>query len=97
MDLDPTRPLAFSIITNTLRPLKKGYVRKAHEQLVGLLAKYVIATAKPTSLPQGTPVIIGTPNTSLPAINEAAVTIPDEIAEPQLDPELDAETVERKP
>jgi D-alanyl-D-alanine carboxypeptidase/D-alanyl-D-alanine-endopeptidase (penicillin-binding protein 4) len=96
MDLDPTRPLAFSIITNTLRPLRKGYVRKAHEQLVGLLAKYVIATAKPTSLPQGTPVQLGTPNPTLPTINEAAVTVPDHIAEPQLDPELDEETVERK-
>ncbi|HEY5920646.1 MAG TPA: D-alanyl-D-alanine carboxypeptidase/D-alanyl-D-alanine-endopeptidase, partial [Kofleriaceae bacterium] len=61
MDLDPTRPLAFSIVTNTLRPLRKGFVRKAHEQLVGLLAKYVVATAKPTSLPEGTPLTLGTP------------------------------------
>ena len=30
LDLDPARPLAFSIVTNTQRPLKKGYVRKAH-------------------------------------------------------------------
>ena len=96
LDLDPTRPLAFSIITNSLRPLKKGYVRKAHEQLVALLAKYVVATAKPTSLPEGTPITIGSPNVSLPAINEAAVTVPDEVAEPQLDPELDAETATSK-
>ncbi|HEX5063633.1 MAG TPA: D-alanyl-D-alanine carboxypeptidase [Kofleriaceae bacterium] len=92
LDLDPTRPLAFSIITNSLRPLRKGYVRKAHEQLVALLAKYVVATAKPTSLPAGTPITFGKPTTSLPAINETAVTVPDEIAEPQFDPELDVET-----
>ena len=34
LELDPTRPLAFSIITNTFRPLRKGVVRKAHEQVV---------------------------------------------------------------
>jgi D-alanyl-D-alanine carboxypeptidase/D-alanyl-D-alanine-endopeptidase (penicillin-binding protein 4) len=92
IDLDPTRPLAFSIITNTLRPLKKAYVRKAHEQLVGLLAKYIVATAKPTALPPGTPLTLGKPSTTLPAINEAAVGVPEEIAEPQMDPELDVET-----
>ncbi|HEY5950201.1 MAG TPA: D-alanyl-D-alanine carboxypeptidase/D-alanyl-D-alanine-endopeptidase [Kofleriaceae bacterium] len=96
LDLDPTRPLAFSIITNSLRPLKKGFVRKAHEQLVGLLAKYVVATAKPTSLPAGTPLTLGNPNIPLPAINEAAVTVPEDVAEPQLDPELDVETATSK-
>jgi serine-type D-Ala-D-Ala carboxypeptidase/endopeptidase (penicillin-binding protein 4) len=96
MDLDPTRPLAFSIITNSLRPLKKGFVRKAHEQLVALLAKYVVATAKPSSLPEGTPLTLGSPNVQLPAINEAAITVPEDVAEPQLDPELDAETATSK-
>jgi serine-type D-Ala-D-Ala carboxypeptidase/endopeptidase (penicillin-binding protein 4) len=96
LDLDPTRPLAFSIITNSMRPLKKGFVRKAHEQLVGLLAKYIVATAKPTSLPAGTPIKLGNPTDPLPAINAAAVTVPDEVAEPQLDPELDVETATSK-
>jgi D-alanyl-D-alanine carboxypeptidase/D-alanyl-D-alanine-endopeptidase (penicillin-binding protein 4) len=96
LDLDPTRPIAFSIITNSLRPLKKAFVRKAHEQLVGLLAKYVVATAKPASLPPGTPLPTGKPDTSLPAINEAAVSVPEEIAEPQLDPELDVEAATSK-
>lgn len=96
LDLDPTRPLAFSIITNTLRPLKKGFVRKAHEQLVALLAKYVVATAKPSSLPEGTPLTLGSASTPLPAINATAVTVPDEVAEPQLDPELDEETAKSK-
>ncbi len=94
LDIDAARPLAFSIVTNTFRPLKKAYVRKAHEQLVGLLAKYVAATAKPLTLTPGpTPTTISAPTTPpLPAINEAAVGVPDEIAEPQLDPELDLET-----
>ncbi len=96
LELDSTRPLAFSIVTNTLRPLRKGYVRKAHEQLVGLLAKYVAATANQPSSPAGTPVMADTPTTPLPAINEAAVTVPDEVAEPQLDPELDEETAKSK-
>jgi hypothetical protein len=99
LELDPTRPLAFSIVTNTQRPLRKGFVRKAHEQLVGLLAKYVTATAKPTSLPAGTPVQLGVPKTEpLPPITEAN-TPPDgenEIAEPY-EPELDFETAGKTP
>jgi D-alanyl-D-alanine carboxypeptidase/D-alanyl-D-alanine-endopeptidase (penicillin-binding protein 4) len=51
LDFDPLRPLAFSIVTNGDRPLQKGYVRKAHEQLVGLLVKYLAKTAK-TPVPQ---------------------------------------------
>ena len=54
LDFDPTRPLVFSIVTNGDRPLQKGYVRKAHEQLVGLLVKYLAKTAK-TSVPQLAP------------------------------------------
>jgi D-alanyl-D-alanine carboxypeptidase/D-alanyl-D-alanine-endopeptidase (penicillin-binding protein 4) len=46
LDVDPQRPLVFSIVTNGDRPLEKGYVRKAHEQLVSLLASYAIHTAK---------------------------------------------------
>jgi D-alanyl-D-alanine carboxypeptidase/D-alanyl-D-alanine-endopeptidase (penicillin-binding protein 4) len=46
LDIDPQRPLAFSIVTNGDRPLEKGYVRRAHEQLVSLLCKYLAKTAK---------------------------------------------------
>ncbi len=92
IDIDPTRPLAFSIITNTPSPLKKGFVRKAHEQLVQLLAEYVTATAKPSSMPAGTPVKVGAPvSTPLPELDENAPSLPEEIAEPQPDPELDYE------
>jgi PBP4 family serine-type D-alanyl-D-alanine carboxypeptidase len=46
IEIDPQRPLAFSIVTNGDRPLSKSYVRKAHEQIVGLLAGYALHTAK---------------------------------------------------
>ncbi|NVB83638.1 MAG: D-alanyl-D-alanine carboxypeptidase/D-alanyl-D-alanine-endopeptidase [Kofleriaceae bacterium] len=91
LEVDPTRPLAFSIITNTQRPLKKGYVRKAHEQLVALLCKYITATAKPMSMPAGTPVQLGTPKAEPPPALDTIPSVPDEIAEPQPDPELDVE------
>ena len=92
IELDPTRPLAFSIVTNTTGPLKKAFVRKAHEQLVSLLAEYVTATAKPSSMPAGTPVKVGVPvSTPLPDLDENAPAPPEEIAEPQPDPELDYE------
>lgn len=54
IDFDPQRPIAFSIVTNGDRPLQKGYVRKAHEQLVGLLVKYLGKTAK-TPVPHVVP------------------------------------------
>jgi serine-type D-Ala-D-Ala carboxypeptidase/endopeptidase (penicillin-binding protein 4) len=54
LDFDPQRPLVFSIVTNGDRPLQKGYVRKAHEQLVGLLVKYLAKTSK-TPVPQVAP------------------------------------------
>lgn len=91
LELDPTRPLAFSIITNTQRPLKKGFVRKAHEQLVALLCKYIAATAKPMSMPAGTPVQLGAPKAEPPPSLDSIPSVPDEIAEPQPDPELDVE------
>ncbi len=91
LEVDPTRPLAFSIITNTQRPLRKGYVRKAHEQLVSLLCKYITATAKPMSMPKGTPIQLGTPKAEPPPSIDSIPSVPDEIAEPQPDPELDVE------
>src|SRR5262249_28658921 len=37
LDIDPHRPLVFSLITNGDAPLSKGYVRRAHEQVVALI------------------------------------------------------------
>jgi serine-type D-Ala-D-Ala carboxypeptidase/endopeptidase (penicillin-binding protein 4) len=47
LDFDPQRPLAFSLVTNGDTPLSKGYVRRAHEQVVGLLCRYLARTRKP--------------------------------------------------
>jgi D-alanyl-D-alanine carboxypeptidase/D-alanyl-D-alanine-endopeptidase (penicillin-binding protein 4) len=99
LDLDPSRPLAFSIVTNTLKPLKKAYVRKAHEQLVGLIASYITATAKPTTTPASPPIQLGTPTVSEPP--PLSDSTPDEesaadAAEAQPDPELDVETATSK-
>ncbi len=53
LDIDPSRPLAFSLVTNTDSPLSKGLVRRAHEQVLGEICKYLSKTAKttPTSAP----------------------------------------------
>jgi D-alanyl-D-alanine carboxypeptidase/D-alanyl-D-alanine-endopeptidase (penicillin-binding protein 4) len=98
LDLDPTRPLAFSIVTNTQRPLRKAYVRKAHEQLVALIAKYIESTSKPTSLPATSPVQFGTPKVVAPEVLETteAEEKDAEAAEAQPDPELDVETATSK-
>jgi D-alanyl-D-alanine carboxypeptidase/D-alanyl-D-alanine-endopeptidase (penicillin-binding protein 4) len=41
LDIDPAHPLAFSLVTNTDAPLSKGLVRRAHEQVVGEICKYL--------------------------------------------------------
>ncbi|HTR54963.1 MAG TPA: D-alanyl-D-alanine carboxypeptidase/D-alanyl-D-alanine-endopeptidase [Kofleriaceae bacterium] len=79
--LDPARPLAFSIVTNGDRPLAKAYVRKAHEQVVGLICKYIAKTAK-------------TPAATAPPADAPAVvhpTIPDDLEETEPDPLLDGD------
>ena len=68
LDLDPQRPLVFSIVTNGDRPLQKGYVRKTHEQLVGLLVKYLAKTAK-APMPAVAPPAPAAP-AAKPAVNE---------------------------
>jgi D-alanyl-D-alanine carboxypeptidase/D-alanyl-D-alanine-endopeptidase (penicillin-binding protein 4) len=73
LDVDPQRPLAFSIVTNGDRPLQKAYVRKAHEQLVGLLAAYAVRTAKVA------------PPTPAPALTTPPPTMPDDSEEPDVE------------
>src|SRR5439155_13292094 len=88
LDVDPARPLAFSIVTNGDRPLSKGYVRKAHEQVVGLICKYLAKTAKlpPTPAPAlAVPAAAAKPPIAHP-------TLPDDLEEAGPDPVLDAET-----
>jgi D-alanyl-D-alanine carboxypeptidase/D-alanyl-D-alanine-endopeptidase (penicillin-binding protein 4) len=45
LEVDPQRPLAFSIVTNTTTPLAKTAVRKTHEHLVGVICNYLAHTA----------------------------------------------------
>jgi D-alanyl-D-alanine carboxypeptidase/D-alanyl-D-alanine-endopeptidase (penicillin-binding protein 4) len=81
IDIDPSRPLAFSIVTNGDRPLSKGYVRKAHEQVVNLIVKYIARTSK-------TPVSAEPVKVEAPAAHAA---IPDDLEGAVDDPQLDAE------
>jgi len=84
LDIDPQRPLAFSIVTNGDRPLSKPYVRKAHEQVVGLICKYLVKTAKVTA-----PAPLPMPTVAMPA---AAIhpALPDDFEEADPEPALDA-------
>lgn len=77
LDVDPLRPLVFSIVTNGDRPLSKGYVRRAHEQVVRLISKYLAKVTK-TEVPEAKP-------EHMPPASSG-----EEPAE--LEPELDTET-----
>jgi D-alanyl-D-alanine carboxypeptidase/D-alanyl-D-alanine-endopeptidase (penicillin-binding protein 4) len=55
LEVDPARPLAFSIVTNTATPLSKTAVRKTHEHLVDVICKYVARTAKTPAAPAAAP------------------------------------------
>jgi D-alanyl-D-alanine carboxypeptidase/D-alanyl-D-alanine-endopeptidase (penicillin-binding protein 4) len=57
LEVDPQRPLAFSLVTNGDAPLSPRYIRRAHEQLVNLLCRYLDRTRKPgaASAPSAAP------------------------------------------
>ncbi len=78
LDIDPKRPLAFSLVTNSDTPLSKGAVRKAHEQVIGVLCKYLAkgATLAPLVLPVAVP--------KMPETEDLDESVPDA--------KLDAET-----
>ena len=63
LDVDLQRPLAFALVTNGDTPLSKGYVRRAHEQVVALLCRYLARTQKmpvAAALPIVTPITLPT-------------------------------------
>jgi D-alanyl-D-alanine carboxypeptidase/D-alanyl-D-alanine-endopeptidase (penicillin-binding protein 4) len=91
LEVDPARPLVFSIVTNGDRPLSKGYVRKAHEQLVALIGKYAVKTAKAVVVP----IPAATATTIVPAT--AHPSVPEDLEEAEPDPQLDAEASGQKP
>lgn len=50
LDIDPDRPLAFALVTNTDTPLSKRWVRKAHDRVMATLCSYLAkATRSPDS------------------------------------------------
>ena len=89
LEIDPARPLAFALVTNGDAPLSKAYVRKAHEQLVALLCKYLAKTTKQSDSSNVTP-------PAAPATEAAHPAVPDDLEEAAPDPELDSETAGKK-
>jgi D-alanyl-D-alanine carboxypeptidase/D-alanyl-D-alanine-endopeptidase (penicillin-binding protein 4) len=87
LDFDPTRPLAFSIVTNTDRPLQKRLTRRAHAQMIAEVCKYLQRTSQ--AVPVSTPPPIATPVTE---------TVAEEVEETGAESEqaLDAETANQQ-
>jgi D-alanyl-D-alanine carboxypeptidase/D-alanyl-D-alanine-endopeptidase (penicillin-binding protein 4) len=82
LDVNPQRPLAFSLVTNSDAPLSRGIVRRAHEQVIAEICKYV-SKASPVLPPPPAPL------PPLPVTDET-----DETGGP--DSALDHETVNQK-
>lgn len=89
LEFDPQRPLAFSLVTNGDSPLSPRMVRRAHEQVVGLLCRYLAMTRAP-----GDPAA-ALPPPALPA-HDADTAVPgdadrSDLEELEPDPALDSE------
>jgi D-alanyl-D-alanine carboxypeptidase/D-alanyl-D-alanine-endopeptidase (penicillin-binding protein 4) len=102
LDVDPERPLAFSLVTNGDTPLSARYIRRAHEQVVGLLCRYLKLTRKAnpadTVIDPATPAsTAGAPAVQPPpeAPPKSAPADPDRSELDELEPDsaLDEETV----
>jgi serine-type D-Ala-D-Ala carboxypeptidase/endopeptidase (penicillin-binding protein 4) len=77
LDVDPQRPLAFALVTNTDTPLSKRLVRSAHEQVIREISAYVEKTAARIVAPQPS--------------DEAAPELPEETEPTDAEAELDRE------
>ncbi len=78
LDIDPNRPLAFSLVTNTDVPLSKVRVRQAHDKVLGLLSSYVAKTTlvTPAAVAEPPPVVYETqppPEAADEAASDAAL------------------------
>jgi serine-type D-Ala-D-Ala carboxypeptidase/endopeptidase (penicillin-binding protein 4) len=92
LDLDPQRPLAFALVTNTDAPLAAKYTRRAHERVLAEICKYL----SKTSIRVPAPALLPAPALAVapPATDVApAPTSADEIVGEDYDPQLDAETL----
>jgi D-alanyl-D-alanine carboxypeptidase/D-alanyl-D-alanine-endopeptidase (penicillin-binding protein 4) len=83
LDIDPQRPLVFSLITNGDVPLSKGYVRRAHELVVGALCTYLAKTAK-----------VAPPVVAPPVVDPASQVLPFPTPTPPPPPTEDVEETE---
>jgi hypothetical protein len=101
LDVDPARPLAFSLVTNGDTPLSARYIRRAHEQVIGLLCRYLKLTRKADSAAD-TVIDPATPATGASAVQappepppKSAPAEPDHSELDELEPDsaLDEETV----
>jgi D-alanyl-D-alanine carboxypeptidase/D-alanyl-D-alanine-endopeptidase (penicillin-binding protein 4) len=95
LDIDPQRPLAFSLVTNGDTPLSTRYIRRAHEQLVSLICRYAARSQKPSS---GAAVVPAVPAHAPPAATPPALLKSptddldhSELDELEPDPALDSE------
>jgi D-alanyl-D-alanine carboxypeptidase/D-alanyl-D-alanine-endopeptidase (penicillin-binding protein 4) len=84
LDIDPQRPLVFSLVTNGATPLSKRYVRKAHDELVGVLCRYLTRTRKAVPAAPAAPLVLPKPS--------AAEEDPGDLEELEPDAALDGET-----
>ncbi|HEU4728128.1 MAG TPA: D-alanyl-D-alanine carboxypeptidase/D-alanyl-D-alanine-endopeptidase [Kofleriaceae bacterium] len=93
LDVDPGRPLAFSLVTNGDTPLSPRYVRRAHEQVLSLLCRYA-KSAQQTPAPS---VATDAAPPVSPAPDPLPIAIPGEADRSELDelepdPTLEDET-----
>ena len=74
LDVDPQRPLAFSLVTNGDTPLSARFVRGVHERLVGLLCHYLTRTQKAAPVaPAAPPAPLTTPPLAPPPVDASPV------------------------
>ncbi|HVK89736.1 MAG TPA: D-alanyl-D-alanine carboxypeptidase/D-alanyl-D-alanine-endopeptidase [Kofleriaceae bacterium] len=83
LDIDPERPLAFALVTNTDTPLHKKRVRHAHDQLLKTLCAYLAKTSKKAPAPPA-------PTTAAEPTADAAPDEPGDVHD-ESEAELDAE------
>jgi D-alanyl-D-alanine carboxypeptidase/D-alanyl-D-alanine-endopeptidase (penicillin-binding protein 4) len=91
LEIDPTHPLAFALVTNTDTPLSKFNVRRAHDQVMGTLCSYLAKTTKTPTAPSTTEPVDIAPELGPSLVVPGAV--PSDEPEDTLprDAELDAE------
>ena len=85
LEVDPQRPLAFSLVTNGDTPLSPRYVRRAHEQVVALLCHYLAVTRKPGA-PAAEP--LPPPAVAAPVPADADRSDLEDLEDPDLDSEI---------